>query len=234
MPPIVCHDLPMDDRGFRVRPPVAHALARARHVLLDLDGPCFALPRTASPRSLLDGLRPLPAYWSIPAYSNPHVLAYLTHHEPDLAPAAEAAASAREWESILTARPAAGLADLLAAPTGRRMWVVGEHSEDAMRAGLRAHGLDVAVVAGRQGLDPGTFGLLPAAARAIRLLGVDPAECVLVSGRVDQLYHAKDAGMTLLGVVSGHDTRKWLADPAPVLSNLTRLRQALLSTPLTG
>ncbi|GIE85897.1 hypothetical protein [Actinoplanes regularis] len=225
----------MDEDGVRVRPHVARAVAQARHVLLDFDGVCFAMPEMGRPWELLNGLKLRTSRLAVPTYTVPHVLAYLSAHEPELAPAVEAARSAVEWEAVLTARMATGLAELLtgSTATGRRMWVVGEYSEDAMRAGLRAHGVEqpATVVAGRQGLEYDTLGTVSVATRAVRLLGVDPSECLLVSGQTDVLRHAEDSGMALLGVVSGHDTRKWLADAAPVVSNLTRLRQALHDGP---
>jgi beta-phosphoglucomutase-like phosphatase (HAD superfamily) len=216
----------------RVRPQVARAVANARHVLLDFDGVCFAMPELCRPRAVLDAMRPQPRRRiGIPAYSVAHVLGHLAVHQPELADAAESVASIAELDAAITAPMTRGLPEVLGACAdgGRRVWVVGEFDEDAMRAGLRAHGVGhrVAVVAGRQGLDAETFGTVDVAARAARLLGVDPALCLLVSGQWGVLRAARESGMALLGVVCGHDNRKWLSDGVPVVSNLERLAHAL-------
>ncbi|WP_433797223.1 hypothetical protein [Actinoplanes sp. CA-252034] len=159
------------------------------------------------------------------------MLSHLFWHEPDIVGVAESAASIAELDAALTARMTRGLPELLdrCADAGRRVWVVGRFEENAMRAGLRAHGLDgrIAVVAGRLGLDGDTFGEVSVASRTARLLDVDPAHCLLVSGRCDVLHVARHSGMALLGVPCGHDIRKWLSGYAPVVSNLRRLGEAL-------
>jgi beta-phosphoglucomutase-like phosphatase (HAD superfamily) len=216
----------------RVRPQVARAVGGARHVLLDFDGVCFAMPDLCRPSALLDALEPrLRHRIGIPSYSVAYVLHHLAVHQPDLVDAAESVASIMELDAAISAPMTRGLPEMLAACAagGRRVWVVGEFDEAAMRAGLRAHGVEhlVAEVAGRLGMDPETYGTVGVAGRAARLLGVDPARCLLVSGRTGVLRAARESGMALLGVVCGHDERKWLSTYAPVVSNLERLGQAL-------
>lgn len=221
----------MIDDGVRVRPHVAKAVARARHVLLDFDGVCFTMPKPGPPKVILDGLEYRASYWAIPSWSLTHVVAYLANNEPEIAATAEAAATAIEARDMRNARVVDGLPELLTtiAASGRRAWVIGDYDETLMRSTLRAHGVeqDVAVVAGRRGPEPGTIGALGAAS----LVGADPAGCLLVTGYAGTLHHAENSGMALLGVVSGHDNRKYLAQVAPVVSNLTRLRQALAAPP---
>ncbi|BEL05189.1 hypothetical protein Q0Z83_033800 [Actinoplanes sichuanensis] len=217
------------ENGFRVRPHVARAVAGVRHVLLDYDGLCFVMPDGAGPWEVFRALPQTP--WAHFSRSMPYMLWRLATHEPELAAAAEPIASAVELDGALTARMTRGLPEVLAtgAAAGRRMWVVGGISETAMRAGLRAHGLEsrVAEIAGRHGLDGDTLGVVNVAVRAARVLGVDPARCLLVSGRGEVLRAAGQSGFAVLGVPCGHDTRKWLGDYAPVVTNLERLGQAL-------
>jgi beta-phosphoglucomutase-like phosphatase (HAD superfamily) len=113
-------------------------------------------------------------------------LAFLAEREPDRAVEAEALVSELELAATLTARPAPGLGELLAAcaATGRKVAVLSDLSEDAVLAALRAHTLarHVAAVAARQGLglaavDPGR-----AAERAADHLRVPLASCLVVTG----------------------------------------------------
>ncbi|MEU4164186.1 hypothetical protein [Actinoplanes sp. NPDC026670] len=220
------------DSSIRVRPHVARAVANAQHVLLDFDGVCFSMPDRRPPWEVLYALPRRPAdFYRIPTYGVPYLLGHLAAHEPDLAEAAEPIASALELDAARTARMARGLPALLDTCAARRLgaWVVGDLAETAMRAGLRAHGLErrVVEIAGRQGLDGDTLGVVNVSLRAARLLNVEPARCLLVSGRSSVLRAATSSGLAVLGVPSGHDIRKWLSHDAPVVTNLERLGQAL-------
>ena len=227
----------------RVRPHVAHAVTRTRHVLLDFDGVMFNVRDALGPDTREQAVtalllnrqhRPRPLHITF-AFDGIHpTMAFLAQHEPDNAAEAEAAVSTLELDAALTARAAPGLHQFLAAcaATGRKVAVISDLSEPAVLATLQARGLypHIAAVAARQGLDLSTFGAARTAERAADLLGTAVTGCLLVSGNAMTLRAARRIGAGGMGCECGRDRRKHLAAAeAPVVSGLPLLSQALLS-----
>lgn len=232
-----------DPGSVRVRPHVARAVERARHVILDFDGVMFnvsgALGRKAREEvavACLAGLeyRPRPVPISFAFFGVHQTMAYLAEREPDHAVEVEAAVSALERDAALTAPLTPGLHQLLAAcaATGRTVAVIGDLSESAVLAALEAHGIDrhIAGLAARQGLDLPAVETARAVERAVALLDADVTACLLVSGTYRVLAAARHLGVIGMGCECGLDRRKHLAAPdVPVVSGLLPLCRALLS-----
>lgn len=232
-----------DPESVRVRPHVARAVGRARHVLLDFDGVMFdvwsALGRNAREETVaacLAGLeyRPRPVPITFGWLGVHQTMAYLVQREPDHAIEAEAAISALERYAALAARPAPGLHQLLAAcvATGRTVAVIADLSESVVHAALEAHGMNqhIAAVAARRGLDLPTFDTARWVERAAALLDADVTACLVVSGSSRALFAARRLGVIGMGCECGLDRRKHLAfADTPVVSGLLPLCRALLS-----
>ncbi|WP_157545245.1 HAD family hydrolase [Hamadaea tsunoensis] len=227
----------------RVRPHVGRAVNRARRVLLDFDGVMFNVRdslghdrREQAVAALLANrdYRPRPVPITFAWFGVHQTLAFLAEREPDHAIEAEVVISTLELDAALTACPAPGLQQLLAACTasGRDVAVISDLSESAVLATLQAHGMSgrIAAVAARQGLDLSACDASRTAERAAGLLGVGVANCLVVSGKAGVLTAAHRIGANGLGCECGRDRRKHLAQTkAPVVSGLVTLTQALLS-----
>ncbi|BCJ75515.1 hypothetical protein CS0771_50590 [Catellatospora sp. IY07-71] len=228
-----------EPRAIRVRPHVARVVAPAEHVLLDLDGIMFDVRAVIGERreqAVADLLaarpyrpRPTPVSFCWGLFPT---LEYLAAHEPDHAAEAEALVSRVERDAALAAAAMPGLTEVLGAcaATGRTVAVVSAMCEQAVRAALRAHGLDgqIAAIAARQGPDLSTVDLEWAVMRAASLLDAPPATCLSVSGSFVRLSAARRAGAATLGCECGRDSRRWMADEhTPVVANLWQLSAAL-------
>jgi beta-phosphoglucomutase-like phosphatase (HAD superfamily) len=224
----------------RVRPHVAEAIARAHHVLLDFDGVMFdvesALGPWARENAIHDYLRTRP-YFPRPiilgAFGVDHMLGFIAEHQPDYLLEAEEALAGRELDAALTAKPAHGLRQLLAAcaATRRKVGVISDLAEDAVVATVRSHQLDLHVnaISARQGFDLAAFDAGHTADRAADLLGVPISSCLFVGGRWARIRATQEAGAVGLGCECGREPRKYLASPqVPVVPNLATLIRALL------
>lgn len=230
-----------DPGPARVRPHVARAVGRARHVLLDFDGVMFNVRDALGPNAREQGVnellahrtyRPRPVLITLVGVLY-ETLAFLAEKEPDNAVEAEAIVSGLELDAALSARPTPGLRELLAtcAATGRKVAVISDLSEVVVLAVLRAHGLDrhIAAVAARQGLDVSAYNAAHTAERAADMLDVTVTTCLLVSGSSQAMMAAHRIGAVGLGCECGRDQRKHLAwAGAPVVSGLAPLTRALL------
>ena len=234
---------PADPGPVRIRPHVAAAVGRAQHVLLDFDGVMFNVQDALGPSAREDAVaelltsrphRPRPVGVTL-VWDGVHpTMAFLAEREPDYAVEAEAIVSTLEMDAALTAGPAFGLREVLAAcaATGRKVAAVSDMCETAVLATLRAHGLNgaIAAVAGRQGLDLSTIDPAHTAERAADLLGNPVSACLLVSGNSRVLRRARTVDAIGLGCECGRDRRKHLAGTeAPVVSGLPALTAALLT-----
>jgi beta-phosphoglucomutase-like phosphatase (HAD superfamily) len=234
---------PADPLPARVRPHVAAAAGRAQHVLLDFDGVMFnvqdALGLWAREQAIAELLRnrphrPRPVAVTL-GWDGVHpTMAFLAEREPDYAVEAETIVSTLEMDAALTAGPAFGLRELLAAcaATGRKVAAVSDMCEPAVLATLRAHGLNGAItaVAGRQGLDLSTIDPARTTERAADLLDAQVNVCLLVSGNSRVLRAARTVDAIGLGCECGRGRRKHLAAAeAPVVSGLPTLTAALLT-----
>jgi beta-phosphoglucomutase-like phosphatase (HAD superfamily) len=212
-------------------------------VLLDFDGVMFNVQAALGPSAREDAVaelltnrphRPRPVAVTL-AWDGVHpTMAFLAEWEPDYAAEAETIVSTLEMDAALTAGPAFGLRELLAAcaATGRKVAVVSDMCETAVLATLQAHGLNraIAAVAGRQGLDLSTIDPARTAERAADLLGIPVNGCLLVSGNSRVLRAVRTADAIVLGCECGRDRRKHLAaTEAPVVSGLPALTAALLT-----
>jgi beta-phosphoglucomutase-like phosphatase (HAD superfamily) len=225
----------------RVRPHVSRAVARIEHVLLDFDGVMFDVDsalgrygREDAVAHLLVSLehRPRPLPITLGWFGIHQTLAYLAEHEPDRAAEAEQLVSTMELDAALTAARRRDLEGLLGTchAARRRVGVISELSTSAVIDTLRAHSLidQVDAVIARLGLDMSAVDAGPAAERAADILDAPLGRCAVVSGSVDRLRSARDAGAVGIGCECGRDRRKHLAeDRTPVVSNLTALSHAL-------
>lgn len=235
-----------DQQTVRVRPHVARAVRPARHVLLDFDGVMFdmrtALGSETRECAVMDLLhqreyRPRPLPVTFVWFGIGRTLAYLAHHEPDLATAAEAIMSDLEADAALRAHPANGLDGLLTATTAtrRKVGVISDMSSATVREALDRHGLagHVDTICGREGVDPPAFDAGHTVQRTAARFGVPPTECLVVSGWRERLRAAEQVGALGLGYECKRDRRKHLARAdsglaTPVVSNLAILSRALM------
>lgn len=225
----------------RVRPHVAHAVAQAQHVLLDFDGVMFDVEtalgrwgRENAVREYLDSRPYFPRPIVLGAFGVDHMLGYIAENKPDYADESEKALSRRELDSALTAVPAPGLRQLLAAcaDSKRKVGVISDLSEDAVAATVRAHSLElhVGTISARRGLDLAVFDTGHAAERAADQLGVPVSSCLFVGGRWARIRAAQEAGAVGLGCECRREPRKYLATPqVPVVPGHATLIQALLA-----
>jgi beta-phosphoglucomutase-like phosphatase (HAD superfamily) len=213
-------------------------------VLLDFDGVMFNVRDALGPWAREEAIaellmnrphRPRPVAVTL-AWDGVHpTMAFLAEREPDYAVEAEAIVSTLEMDAALTAGPAFGLRELLAAcaATGRKVAAVSDMCETAVLATLRAHGLNraIATVAGRQGLDLSTIDPARTAERAANLLSTPVNACLLVSGNSRVLRATRTVNAIGLGCECGRDRRKHLAAAeSPVVSGLSTLTTALLTS----
>ncbi len=228
-----------EPQAVRIRPHVARVVAPAEHVLLDFDGIMFDVLAVIGGRreqAVADLLaarpyrpRPIPVSFCWGLFPT---LEYLAAHEPDHATEAEALVSGVERDAALAAAAVPGLTEVLGAcaATGRTVAVISAMCEQAVRAALRAHGLDgqIAAIAGRQGLDLSTVDPARAVTHAASLLDAPAAKCLSVSGYSFRLNAARRVGAAALGCECGRESRRWMAaEDIPVVANMRQLSAAL-------
>jgi hypothetical protein len=224
----------------RVRPHLARALARGRHLVLELDGVVLDAEGVLGPDGRQDAVeewvrsqpyrpRPLTALWGADPLTGLH---YLAEREPDQLEGAERALAAVELDAAVLAHVNPGLGGLLAvAAASERVAVVTDLAEDAAEAALAAHGVRRAVhaVVGRRGADLSTTGAGSALERAAFLLGVDPGDGLYVTGSWARAWPVEQrGGATVIGCVCGRSSRKHLAaDTVPVVGSVAAFARAL-------
>ncbi len=184
-------------------------LRRARHLILDFNGPVCQLYSDQSERLAADQLRAILAQHNteipdtIAATDDPlAVLTYATTTSPQLAVDLDAELTRREINAALAAQPAAYSHDLIssARESHRTLTVVSTCSDLAVRAYLDRASLDepVSHVVGRtaQSPDSGTGHNL--IIRTLNALSADPGQCALIAESADILDQAAESGIAAI------------------------------------
>jgi len=177
-------------------------LRRARHLLLDFDGPVCTLYADESARLAADRLRAILATHNaeIPAAvattADPlAVLAHAAAISPELAEQAEAELTRYELSAAATAQPAGYSHDVIAsAREGHRtITVVSTCSARAVSAYLDRASLDelADLVVGRTGDAPDSAAEQKLIGRALNAMRADPATCALVADSASLLASAR-------------------------------------------
>jgi len=177
-------------------------LRRARHLLLDFDGPVCTLYAHEPARLAADRLRAILAAHTpdqpgtIAATADPlAVLAYAATVSFELAQEAEAELTRCELDAAATAQPAGYSHDVItSAREGHRtVTVISACSARAVHAYLDRASLDelVDLVIGRAGDAPDSAAEQKLIGRALNALRADPATCALVADSASLLAGAR-------------------------------------------
>ena len=184
-------------------------LSRARHLILDFNGPVCQLYTDQSEHLAADQLRAILArhHTGIPeaiaAATDPlAILAYAAAANPQLAEELDAELTRREYTAALTAQPAGYSHDLISsAREGHRtITVISTSSDIAIRAYLHTASLDeqVTAVIGRTGPSPDSATGHNLITRALKALRAEPAECALIAESADVLDQAAASGIAAI------------------------------------
>jgi phosphoglycolate phosphatase len=206
-----------------VRPRLARVLGRARHRLLDFDGPVCDLYAAVGADVAADRLRRtlratrLPFAALIDSENDPlRLLPYAASHGREVLDRVAERLTTAELDAALLVPPTPGLQELLARcrAAGRRVGVVGDQAVGAIEAYLAAHQLVPDAVVGRTDADPARLMPRPyLVERAVTELGVHVTECVLVSDAVPAVVAAQRAGMLTIGYAHEHGRRSFGLPP---------------------
>jgi beta-phosphoglucomutase-like phosphatase (HAD superfamily) len=184
-------------------------LRRARHLLLDFDGPLCTLYAHEPARQAADRLRAILATHTpeiptaIASTADPlAVLAHAAAISPELAEQAEAELTRCELNAAATAQPTGYSHDVIAsAREGHRtITVISTCSARAVHAYLDRASLDelVGLVVGRTGDAPDPTAKQNPIDRALDALSADPATCALVAESANVLTSARASGIATI------------------------------------
>ncbi|EEP71029.1 HAD-superfamily hydrolase [Micromonospora sp. ATCC 39149] len=213
---------------------------RARVILLDFDGPvCGIFARHPAStvahelrRLLVDQAVTLPPY-VLTEHDPLAVLRFTaTIGRPAVVRLIDQAMTREEVTAARTAEPTPYGREVIVAAqqTGRRVAVVSNNSAESVRAYLSARRLTAYVhpVIGRpeaapERMKPDPFSVLA----AVRELGAEPAECVLVGDSVSDIEAAHAAGVSAIGYANKPGKRERLAAADAVIDSMAELVTAL-------
>jgi beta-phosphoglucomutase-like phosphatase (HAD superfamily) len=199
-------------------------LRRARHLLIDFDGPICSLFAGTPTASIADRLRKVITRQDIqlpPTVANTtdwfEILAYAASIGPDLAASVEAELSELESAAVSTAVPTPYMHDVVAAchESGRSVAVVSNNSAAAVRAYLEAHDFAhrVDAIAARTRPDPTVLKPSPyLIEHAASALDSVPAACAVVGDSPNDMYAARSAGALGIGYARTPDDGNRLAN----------------------
>jgi beta-phosphoglucomutase-like phosphatase (HAD superfamily) len=182
---------------------------RARHLLLDFDGPFCTLYAHEPARQVADRLRAILATHNaeiptaIATTADPlAVLAHAAAIDPELAEQAEAELTRCELNAVATAQPTGYSHDVItSAREGHRtITIISTCSARAVHAYLDRASLDelVGLVIGRTGNAPDSAGEQKLVGRALDALSADPATCALVAESASVLASARANGIATI------------------------------------
>jgi phosphoglycolate phosphatase len=221
-------------------------IARTRCLLLDFDGPVCDIFAGLPDITVADHLRKLitgqgitlPS--DITATRDPiAVFTYSATISADLAARVEAEMTEQEVAAVPAARPTAYVHEIVAScrDSGRKVAVVSNNSDRAVRSYLHLRGLDdrVDLVIARTSHDPALLKpsqhLVDA---AIRELAADPGHCALVGDSTTDIEAGRLAGVDTIGYANkpGKHDRLTAAGATAVITSLADLVLPLRARPL--
>jgi phosphoglycolate phosphatase len=223
---------------------LADIVRRARHLLLDFDGPVCSLfagtataPVAGRLRAVLGarGIRLSPAIVETSDWFA--IMSFAASADPVAGWQVEAELARSECEAVATAEPAEHLTDVLAAcdHSGRLVAVVSNNSAQAVRQYLTRHNLDqrIPVVVARTGPDTGRLKPSPHFIEAAAAgLGAAPADCAVVGDSPADIRAARAAGAGAIGYAAAPSDRARLAAAGAdaIISSLADLALGLRAT----
>jgi HAD superfamily hydrolase (TIGR01549 family) len=219
---------------------LAAALARARCVLLDFDGPvCSVFANHTAPtiaaelrRVLIDEGVSVPE----PLLAETDPLEVIRHtatiQRRGLTRRIEEALTAAELTAASSAEPTPYAREVIVAAhrTGRRVAIVSNNSAAAVRAYLAARRLAgyVHPVIGRAFADPARMKPSPAPVlAALDELAADPRECVMVGDSTSDIEAAQAAGVIAIGYANKPGKRTRLARADVLIDSMAELATRL-------
>jgi HAD superfamily hydrolase (TIGR01509 family) len=216
-------------------------VGRTRHLLLDFDGPVCSIFAGMSADAVAEKLRRRLAAGGVAiprevrSTSDPlEVFRVVAARGRDIGQRAQRELTLLEAQAVITAQPADGAAELIAAArqSGRSVAIVSNNSGQAVAAYLNRHRLTryVSAVIGRDDPDPAHMKPSPYRVRqALQMLRAAPAECVLVGDQVSDITAAHAADLAAIGYANkpGKDRRLAQAGADAVITHLADLTEAI-------
>jgi HAD superfamily hydrolase (TIGR01509 family) len=218
-------------------------VSRARHLLLDFDGPICSVfagmsndtvAKKLRRRLAADGIA-IPA--EVRSISDPlEVFRAVAAHGRDVGQRAQRELTLLEVQAVKTASPTDGAAELIttACQSGRSLTIVSNNSGQAVAAYLGNHHLAryVSAVIGRDDPDPAHMKPSPYRVRqAVKMLRAAPEECVLIGDSVSDVTAAHAAEMAAIGYANKQGKDEHLAEAG---ADAVILRLAELVTAITA
>jgi HAD superfamily hydrolase (TIGR01509 family) len=210
---------------------LAEVLHRARALLLDFDGPVCSIFAGYPPLKVTARLRPLlpDGGAELAAEAGPHdALHYATRFPPAVVRRIEQELHDAEVEAAETATPTPGAVELLQAAQGMPVAIVSNNTADAVRRYLDREKLTPCLrdIQGRPPTDPALMKPSPyMVLRALRTLGVAPAEAVLLGDAESDIQAAHLAGVSCVGFANkaGKGARLATAGADAVVTDVFRV-----------
>jgi HAD superfamily hydrolase (TIGR01509 family) len=190
---------------------LADVMNRSRYLLLDFDGPICGIFAGLPAHEIADHLRDLVAGRSVAippeatASDDPFdVLRYAATISPDLTQAVADELRAMELRAVEVADPTPHTRQVIEAAhqAGRAIAAVSNNSREAVTRYLTTAGLAPMFtrIIGRTDPDPDLLKPNPhLITRAIKELGADPTECVLIGDSLSDIDGARNAGIFSVG-----------------------------------
>jgi phosphoglycolate phosphatase-like HAD superfamily hydrolase len=225
----------------RPNAPLQRVVSRARHLLLDFDGPICSVFAGMSDDTVAKKLRhrlaavgvAIPA--EVRSISDPlEVFRAVAARGRNVGQRAQRELTLLEVQAVRTAQPADGAAELITAArqSGRSVTIVSNNSGQAVAAYLADHRLApyVSAVIGRD--DPNPVHMKPSPYRvrqAVQILQAVSEECVLVGDSVSDITAAHAADVAAIGYANkpGKHQRLAQAGADAVVTRLADLIEAI-------
>lgn len=213
----------------------AELVASKRVVLLDFDGPICAVFGGLAAERVATELRRrlgLTANHSAVTRDPFDILRYAAAEGEREAAAAERELTRLEIEAVESAVPTPGAENVLHSldRAGHTIAAVSNNSIAAVSAYLYAHGLEgyVQIVSARDDADPALLKPNPhVLLRAMKQLGAEPDDCVMVGDSVADIEAAHAAGVAVVAYANKPGKREGFerAKPSAIIENLADLCQ---------
>ncbi|WP_042420441.1 HAD family hydrolase [Streptacidiphilus anmyonensis] len=222
-------------------PSLSDLLRRARHILLDFDGPVCSVFAGLPAAEIAERVRgqllaqgeQLPTQWS--TEKDPlALLRYVADTRSDLVPGVDAALTALEIEAVGLSQPTPGSRELLlaCADSGRSVSMVSNNSGAAITAFLAAQGLNgyVAGVFGRVPGDPSSMKPSPRLLlEAMEAEATKPEQCIFIGDAARDVEAGEAAGVATIGYANkpGKDVRLADSGAAAVVYSMRTIADAV-------